>query len=77
MRAVELKTRAVELIGVTFDSRTQCICHTWTGQESKAGRVRPPAAGYITISLGSEVKVGALEGHISRTALQSGFKRQN
>ena len=28
----------------------------WTGQESKAGRVRPPAAGYITILPGPEMR---------------------
>ena len=30
----------------------------WTGQESKAGRVRPPAAGYIMITPGPEMRVG-------------------
>ena len=51
-----------ELIAMTSDNGNQCI---WTGQESKAGRVRSPAAGYITISPGSEMRVGALESRLS------------
>ena len=36
-----------ELTAVMSDSGNRCI---WAGEESKAGGVKPPAAGYVTIS---------------------------
>ena len=38
---------------MTSDDEDRCI---WTGQESKAGRVRLPATGYIAISPGPEMR---------------------
>ena len=50
---------------MTSDNGNQCIC---TEQKSKAARVRPPTAGYITISPGSEMRVDALEARFSQRA---------